>query len=136
MYHHMHVVLLCTTCLAPRHCSQLSRDLRYALQAISNSLYALALMSRQHEKFIAGATLAIEQKRYILSAQQCSNTLWALVKLDAAMPETFEVLIDTLVNEHIGVLNSQDITNSLWALARADCLPREKVVVCTLELPC
>jgi hypothetical protein len=100
-----------------------------AVQAISNSLYALAKLSRQHGRFIAGATLAIERRDYILSAQQCSNVLWALVKLDAAMPETFEVLIDTLVNEHIGVLNSQDISNTLWALARADCMPLKELVV-------
>lgn len=94
------------------------------VQAISNTLYAMAVLDRPDGRLIAGLTLAIERGDAALDAQQTANCLWALARLDADMPETMALLLQRLTTEHGGMLNAQDIANSMWALAKSQCLPQ------------
>jgi hypothetical protein len=97
------------------------------VQAVSNSLYALALLQCREAPLIAGLTVAVESSAPSMDAQQLANVLWALAKLDVALPDTLLVALRELSNRQT---NSQDIANSIWALAHLDCVRKE-----TLQVP-
>jgi hypothetical protein len=96
------------------------------LQAISNALYALALLQCRTGPLIAGLTIAVDSTAPHMDAQQLSNVLWALARLDVALPDTLLLAIRELSSRQT---NSQDISNSIWALAHLDCTPQKQLQV-------
>lgn len=96
------------------------------VQAVSNSLYALALLQCRTGPLIAGLTVAVDSTALHMDAQQCSNVLWALAKLDVALPDTLLTVTRELATRQS---NAQDIANSIWALGHLDCTPNKHMQV-------
>ena len=61
-----------------------------------------------------------------MDAQQLSNTLWALARLEVALPDTVLTLARELADRQA---NSQDMGNAVWALAHLNCTSAEQLQV-------
>lgn len=96
------------------------------VQAVSNSLYALALLKCRSGPLIAGLTVAVDATAPHMTAQQLSNVLWALARLDVALPDTLLAAARELATRQS---NSQDIANAVWALGHLDCTPQQHIQV-------
>lgn len=96
------------------------------MQGVSNSLYALALLQCRADRLIASLTVAADGAAAQMDAQQLSNTLWALARLDVALPDTLLTLTRELADRQA---NSQDMGNAIWALAHLNCTSAEQLQV-------
>lgn len=65
----------------------------------------------------------MERCHVYMDAQQLAISMWALAKLEAATPETFQSAMRQLTRRHIASMCGQDMSNVLWAVAKSCCLP-------------